>query len=183
MLLIAGMLWGASSAAAEGVSTAIAYGSYAINYSVPTMNQSNVVPGGYLSLVGEMNPYFGLETRLGLTNEGTTTYPNGSSMALRMSGFSSLLARISLPVDEDFKVFGVVGMTNGQFTRTNTTNAVQVIDTAQGNSVSYGVGLNYRLGEIVQVGAEWTSYWSNVALGAGIKSSISGACVVLRFGD
>jgi hypothetical protein len=98
-----------------------------------------------LALMGgwRMNPYFGLEARLGGgVASDRISVPGVGSVDLKVRSYFSALVRGSLPVSDQFDVYAVAGGTRGEFSA----SAGGVSASGSDSSFSYGVGMEFLMG-------------------------------------
>ncbi|MDX8391784.1 MAG: outer membrane beta-barrel protein [Mariprofundaceae bacterium] len=122
-------------------------------FGLSTQTSSAKVLGGYVLFGVEINPYLAPEIRVGTAAGGSTS---GFSK-VRMDWFVSYLTRLQVAVNSDATLYGLFGATTMRTSLTPTTGTRQTDTTTD---FTFGGGLDYQLGNGLQLGAEWVRYAS-----------------------
>ncbi|MBL4774863.1 MAG: porin family protein [Mariprofundus sp.] len=135
--------------------------------------------------------YTGIEVRTGITGKVNHNFPAGTlgsipplAMAVQVNNFVSYFAKLQFPINDQFKVYGLLGATSGRISverNQGVGGALKGWKTA----LSYGAGLEYKFYSKGSIGLEWVQYWKNVALPAippstSSKASFSGASLMVN---
>jgi len=184
-VLAALVMAGGTAANAAGSYVGIGTGVYGLEMkgiNGAVINQKGTTWGGYLYAGGDFNRYVGAELRFGLTGASKKSYPAGTwgigvpfDSKLQMPLNFSYLAKIQYPVNE-IKPYLLFGGTTGRIKHTIT--GVSATKTKTG--LSYGLGLDYSMGDDMTLGAEWLQLWKNVTV-VNTKISVWGATLHATF--
>lgn len=147
----------------------VGVGSYSFDVNVLGLPDSGSAIGGYLTLGADFGEYIGAELRIGTTGDAdlfATTYS--------LDYFFSYLAKIQFPVSPELRIYGIIGGTSA-----NVTTTAGLDET--GNSLSYGIGLDYRVSERSLFGVEWVRYWDQVTVLGIADITVDGFAAVFKF--
>lgn len=162
----------------------IGLGVYNLKYSQVAYNQRDNVFGGYLQLGSDFNDYLGAELRIGSTAKGSQAYAGGTVDQSADYLFSYLL-KLQYPTTPELRLYGLIGGTTGKVKVTPAPAGILSAGTKTATGVSYGLGLDYRLGDQLYGGLEWVRYWDNIGVNAsGVASSkatIDGYTATLKY--
>jgi len=161
-------------------------GAFGVEEKEPGFSQKSTTFGGYGKFGVDVGDYFGAELRIGATANGTKSYPTGSSLGgvifpvpvdvtLSSDYFVSYLAKIQLPVAEDFRVAALLGATTAKIKLTAAAAGVSASNTATKTGFSFGVGGEYFFNDNMSVGGEWVQYLTDVNLDAVSTARLWGA--------
>lgn len=171
----------------------VGLGVFGLEYTEPGVTQKNNVFGGFIKGGLDINDYFGVEMRIGATDNGKTTYPAGfvtgsvapTTVAQSFDSFVSLLAKLQYPVSPDMRLYAMLGSTSATYKQTYTPVppgfvASQSVTKA---GLSYGVGFEADINDSFFGGLEWMQYWTNVKLNTtGTKMKMWGATASVSYG-
>lgn len=94
------------------------------------------------ALGGMLNPYVGLEGRLGFGLTDSEVDVFGTDVAVESDGYYGGFARLNLTDDENFIPYGLIGYTDGSLTATGNNEV-----TIDWSGTSYGAGLSFSFGK------------------------------------
>ena len=158
----------------SGLYMGLGLGASGIQYSEPNLNLNFDGAMFILKLGYDFNEYLGAEFRIGGT--GADAQPVGASSVEMGAGFGSIFLKPQLPINQDFRVYALAGMTNAAFNRKQTVGGVVVLDdTVTKNGFSYGVGAEYDISDNISFGLEWVQYWTDIEVRPSMKATIWGA--------
>jgi opacity protein-like surface antigen len=147
----------------------VGLGAFNVGYKDSRVSQTDTGFGGFIKGGADFGEYFGLEMRLGTTSNGSTSYAAGtlgaSAGTLKASTdyFVSYLAKVQMPVSNELRPYALLGGTTAVFKTTN--SVIGWTEKVAKSGLSYGVGVDYNLGNQLSVNVEWMQYWNNVTLG------------------
>lgn len=156
-------------------------GASGIEYSQPNLNLNYNGAMVILKVGYDYNEYLGAEVRLGGAAADKQTV--GASTVEMGAGFGSLFLKPMYPFTGDFRMYGLVGITNASFERKQITTAGVVLlnDTVTKNGFSFGAGIEYDMSDRWSLGAEWVQYWTNVEIRPTLKATIWGVVGNINF--
>lgn len=125
-------------------------GQYTIDYVEPFFSTSTKPLGGYVSWVGALNEFVAFDARLG----GSGTETDASGLKLGAGGIS-VFFRPTLPVGEQFELYGLLGESSIAVDRSGPGMVQQTVARV---GFSYGLGLDFRIADHFSFGAEWVKY-------------------------
>lgn len=150
----------------------VGMGAFGLEYNDSAISQREIGFGGFVKGGTDIGDYFGLELRLGTTSQVSKSYAanslNGAGSAAgtfktSASYFLSYLGKLQVPVSNELKPYVLLGGTTASFKASNSVRATSASKAKTG--FSYGVGLDYNLGNRFSANVEWMQYWTNVKLG------------------
>ncbi|MDX8405328.1 MAG: porin family protein [Mariprofundus sp.] len=165
------------------VYTGVGMGAFGLEYADPTMKIKSTVAGGYVKLGVNLDDYVGFEVRLGTTGNGSKT-PGATTVKQSMSRFVSYLAKLQLPLTDDFRLYMMLGGTSGTYKQKYSPSlpGIGASQSLTKSGFSYGVGGELNLGDHLSVGTEWMQYWTNVKFNAvGSKMKLWGGTGTLNY--
>jgi len=147
----------------------VGVGLFNVGYKDSRVSQTDSGFGGFIKGGADFGDYFGLELRVGTTSNGSKSYAAGtlgaSAGTLKASSdyFVSYLGKVQMPVSNELRPYALLGGTTAVFKTTN--SAIGWSEKVAKSGISYGVGLDYNLGNQLSANVEWVQYWNNVTLG------------------
>jgi len=123
--------------------------------------------GGFGIFGMDYGDFIGGELRVG--SAANTSFDVGSvNETLSIDYFFSYLAKLQLPVSDDFRFYTLIGGTSAKSSlKINTpgvvfaaTNTTDISDTS--TSFTVGAGLDFKIQDQFSIGAEWVRYGSDV---------------------
>lgn len=136
----------------------VGVGVYDLSFKGSGLAMSNNVAGGFVKLGADFNEYLGAELRVGATDRGKRNFPAGY-YEQRARYLFSYLAKLQLPVTQQFRIYGLVGGTTGNLSfLTGTGQLAGKVATG----VSFGGGFDYQVDDFTRVGLEYMRYWNGV---------------------
>lgn len=137
----------------------VGMGAFGLEYKDTGIAQKKTGFGGFVKGGADIGDYFGLELRVGTTTSGSKSYAAGTlgaaagTFKTKADYFFSYLAKLQVPASDDLKPYILVGGTTAKFKATNTATSTSASKAKTG--VSYGVGVDYGLGNQFSVNVEW----------------------------
>ena len=153
----------------------VGVGLFNVGYKDSSVSQTDTGFGGFIKGGADFGDYFGLEMRVGTASNGSKSYAAGtlgtSAGTLKASTdyFVSYLGKAQMPVSDELRPYVLLGGTTAVFKTTN--SALGNTKKVAKSGISYGVGVDYNLGNQLSANIEWVQYWNNVALGS-TKSAV-----------
>jgi len=147
----------------------VGLGAFNVGYKDSRVSQTDTGFGGFIKGGADFGDYFGAEIRVGTTSNGSTSYAAGGALGsagtLKASSdyFVSYLGKVQMPVSNELRPYALLGATTAVFATTNSVSGAS--EKVAKTGISYGVGLDYNLGNQLSANVEWVQYWNNVTLG------------------
>jgi len=145
----------------------VGIGAFGLEYKDAAISQKKITFGSFAKFGVDINDYFGAELRVGGTSNAKKTYtaglPGAGTFKTSMNYFISYLGKVQYPVNDELRVYALLGGTTGKFKATNSASGASASKSKTG--FSYGVGMDYSLSRQLSAGAEWMQYWTNVKMG------------------
>lgn len=159
---------GASTAQAEEFRPYAGAGIGAYGMKIAAGGTGNQTAFGGFGLLGvDYGDYLGFELRLGTSSNASFT-AGGLSQEIGLDYVFSYLAKAQFPVNESFRIYGLLGGTTGSATATiktpgwiytaSGTNTIKNSET----SLSIGGGIEFQVQDQLSIGAEYMSYFKDV---------------------
>ena len=176
--------------------TGFGVGMFGLELKTPSVNQKNIVLGGFAKFGLNFNQYLAAELRLGTTGKGTTSYPAGTAIktasgitipsplafdfSMQARYFVSYLIKPQYELQDNFRIYGLLG---GSSVKVKTAFSVAGIPSTNGitSGYSYGAGAEYELADRLKAGVEWVEYWSDVKVGSTSTARIWGMVASLDY--
>ena len=167
-------------------------GGFGVEEKEPGFSQKSTTFGGYGKLGVDVNDYLGGELRFGATGNGSQTYAAGTTfggivipvpvdVTLTSDYFISYLAKLQLPVAEDFRVSALLGATTAKIKGTASAGVISASTSATKTGFSYGFGGEYFFNSNMSVGGEWIQYLTDVNLDSVSTARLWGASGTFNF--
>lgn len=165
----------------NGFYLGLGMGKSQVDYSQPGMNLTFdgmilLLRAGY-----DFNEFIGTELRLGMTGDGGQAV--GASTVKMGVAFASLLLKPQYPVNQDARVYGVIGISNANIYRQQVTprGVITLDDNVTKNGMSFGFGGEYDLGDQWSLGLEWVQYWTDVGIFPATNATVWGAGTSINY--
>ena len=171
MAALALCLAAATPALADGMYVGASVVSFDQSVTVPGASDSGNSAGFMIQLGSDFNEYLAMEIRLGDTNTAHFSRIAASQRAT----LSSFLLRGKLPLNDNLRMYGVLGLTTGEATPSGSLTGY-----AKRDSMSYGAGLQVH-GVHWRGSIEWMRYWDKVNVGPGIDVTIDGIAATVGY--
>jgi len=148
----------------------VGLGAFGVEYKDSRVSQTDTGFGGFIKGGADFGDYFGLEMRVGTASNGSKSYAAGTlgASAGTLKGstdyFVSYLGKVQMPVSNELRPYALLGGTTAVFKTANSVSGWS--EKVAKSGISYGVGLDYNLGNQLSANVEWVQYWSDVKLGS-----------------
>lgn len=123
--------------------------------------------GGFGQFGVDYGDYFGFELRYGGSDKASFT-AGGVSQEINVAYVFSYLAKVQFPVNENFRIYGLVGGSSGEVKASIKTPGFVYVATGTSSvknsetSFSAGGGVEYQVQDQWHVGVEYMTYFQDV---------------------
>lgn len=145
--------------------------------------------GGYGNIGWNFNKYLAVEGRIGGVATHVQQFDGApfvfspaqivSSFVADTDGFQSAFLKGTIPIGNRFGIYGLVGGTHGIVKLATDIGALSYREDYNDGDISYGAGVQARVGDTFTLGAEWVRYFDDED--GGVAATLEGAVGRVQF--